>query len=480
MVAVVVAFSLLGIVAPATLTPTPVAVAATGADFNPGLIISDQVFFFKDSMAASSIQAFLNSKVGSCSAGYTCLKDYRESTRDIAADPMCRQYTGKPNQLASEIIYDVAQSCGVNPQVLLVLLQKEQSLITSTAPGTNKYRSATGYGCPDTAACDAQFYGFFNQVYKAAWAFQRYGMPAGTGPGTPYTTRYTWYPVGTPTAVLYNPNSGCGTQAVTIQNRATAALYYYTPYVPNAAALSNFTGTGDGCSSYGNRNFFRFFTEWFGSTVIPPAYISFVKAAYADVLGRGSSEENNTYWAMALVSGQSREQVAGSFNNSDEYRMMRIVEGYSLALGRSPDPEGASYWLGMMQSGAIQPDDAYRTFLASQEMYDLQGGGTDEGYINAIYRQILHRDADAEGIAYWVGFLTRGLSRSAITNSMWFSPETYNVRVDDTYRVMLGRGAGLSEQRYWSGIAATYGHTRMRSAIMATEEYYARAQLRFP
>ena len=27
-----------------------------------------------------------------------------------------------------------------------------------------------GYGCPDTAACDAQYYGFFNQVYSAACA----------------------------------------------------------------------------------------------------------------------------------------------------------------------------------------------------------------------------------------------------------------------------------------------------------------------
>ena len=40
-----------------------------------------------------------------------------------------------------------------------------------------------------------------------------------------------------------------------IENRATAALYYYTPFTPNAAALANLGGTGDACLSYGNRNF---------------------------------------------------------------------------------------------------------------------------------------------------------------------------------------------------------------------------------
>ena len=54
-----------------------------------------------------------------------------------------------------------------------------------------------------------------------------------------------------------------------IQNQATAGLYLYTPYRPNAAALANLYGTGDGCSSYGNRNFWRMFTDWFGSTSVP-------------------------------------------------------------------------------------------------------------------------------------------------------------------------------------------------------------------
>ncbi|MFM6963338.1 MAG: LysM peptidoglycan-binding domain-containing protein, partial [Micrococcales bacterium] len=67
--------------------------------------------------------------------------------------------------------------------------------------------------------------------------------------------------------ILYNPKASCGTAPILIKNQATADLYYYTPYTPNDAAIKNLYGSGDSCSAYGNRNFWRFYSDWFGSTV---------------------------------------------------------------------------------------------------------------------------------------------------------------------------------------------------------------------
>jgi len=251
--------------------------AANANDFKDGSIISDGVFFNGNGMTESQVQSFLNGKVSTCRSGYTCLKDYRQDTWSRAADPMCSAYQGVANESAASIIVKVGQACGVNPQVLLVLLQKEQGLVTDTWPTAYQYRSATGYGCPDTAPCDAEFYGFFNQVYKGAWALKRYTMPPGTGSGTVWTSRYDLsYPVGRTSSIYWHPNAGCGTKQVTVQNQATHSLYLYTPYTPNQAALSAGYGTGDSCSSYGNRNFFLFFTDWFGSTghAVAPAFLS--------------------------------------------------------------------------------------------------------------------------------------------------------------------------------------------------------------
>jgi LysM repeat protein len=144
--------------------------------------------------------------------------------------------------------------------VLLVKLQKEQGLVTSTNPSARAYEFALGMDCPDTpAGCSAASAGFFWQLYKGAGQLQWYSNPAGS---------FTWLKPGRTISRPYQANNpGCGAQSFVLENKATAALYYYTPYVPNQTALGNLYGVGDVCSAYGNRNFFRDYTDWFGSPI---------------------------------------------------------------------------------------------------------------------------------------------------------------------------------------------------------------------
>ena len=229
--------------------------------FDPGYIISDALFYDSGAMSAPGIQSFLDQKGSSCAAssGRTCLKDFQQGTGTRPSDTRCTgTYAGASNETAAQIIAKVAVACGINPQVLLVMLQKEQGLVTASAGGRTDvgYRSAMGYGCPDTSACDASYYGFFNQVYSAAHQFQNYANAP-----TNYGHR-----AGMVNQLPYSPDAACGTSGVLIQNQATASLYNYTPYQPNAAALAAGYGSGDSCSAYGNRNFWSYFTDWFGPT----------------------------------------------------------------------------------------------------------------------------------------------------------------------------------------------------------------------
>lgn len=448
--------------------------ALSGNDFNAGMIISDSIFFDEDTMTASSIQNFLNGKVPTCQSGYTCLKDYRETTWTRTADPMCSTYTGAANESAATIIYKVAQACGINPRVLLVLLQKEQSLVTHASPSSGRFLRATGYGCPDTAPCDTQFYGFYNQVYKAAWAFQRYGMPAGTGSGTPYTTNYSWFPVGTPVGILYHPNTGCGRKTVTIQNKATAALYYYTPYTPNAAALANLGKTGDGCSSYGNRNFWDYFTTWFGSTVEPVGLNLYVGQVYIDVLGREADTGGLSGWVAAIQRGMPRQQVAGGFVTSTEYRLLKIDEAYREVLGREPDAGGRLGWLRGIQRGVTSPDDLYQVFLSTQEFY-LSHGGTDRSWVNGLYELVIGRSASPGEQDYWAD-LTAKNGRKAVVNLIYNAAESRRERVNLAFLTYLRRPATDAERASWATFGLSNGFLALRARLLGGAEYWELAQ----
>jgi len=240
--------------------------AVTGADWRAGSIIDDGIFYNNNDMSVTDIQNFLNSKV-TCDtwgskpsewgggtraqygaskgypAPYTCLKDYSQDGKS-----------------AAQIIKDAANTYQISTRALIVLLQKEQALVTDEWPWAIQYRSATGYGCPDTAPCDAEYYGFKNQVMKAAYQFRRYAS---------YPSEYRYKPYQNNT-IQFNPNAGCGSTNVYIENLATAGLYNYTPYQPNQSALNNLYGSGNSCGAYGNRNFWRLFNDWFNSTQIAP------------------------------------------------------------------------------------------------------------------------------------------------------------------------------------------------------------------
>ena len=237
-------------------------VKTTLAGFSAGDIMSDAVFTDKSTMTEAQIQSFFNSKVKTCRGGsdqwgpIVCLKDFRVDSVNRPADAYCKGYTGAKSETAARIIYRVAQSCNINPRVLIVMLQKEQSLVTHTWPSAWRYDKALGQGCPDDAACNPAYVGFFHQIYGAARQMQTYMEGK----------YFTWYAPGKTWNLLYHPNRACGTSPVFIANKATSALYYYTPYQPNAAALRAGYGSGDSCSSYGNRNFYNYFTDWFGST----------------------------------------------------------------------------------------------------------------------------------------------------------------------------------------------------------------------
>lgn len=236
--------------------PAP-ASAANAADFDAGNIISDDVFFNGSAMSSGEVQNFLNGAVPRCDPKYVCLKGYVASTPTRGAVAgRCATYQGSARESAADIIAKVGAACGISQKALIVLLEKEQSLITDSWPSDRQYRSAMGFGCPDTADCDSEYYGFFNQVYAAALQFKNYAANP---------TRWN-HVAGRVNAIRYHPNAACGSSNVYIANQATAGLYNYTPYQPNASALANLYGQGDGCGAYGNRNFWRIFTDWFGST----------------------------------------------------------------------------------------------------------------------------------------------------------------------------------------------------------------------
>ena len=254
--ALLVAIGLLGAQPPAPAS------AVDGADFDPGMIISDQLFYDGNAMSAAEIQRFLDQKIGTCSNGY-CLNvtrvtssGYKAWTSPSTGELACGDVAGG-TMSAAEWIYRVQRACEISAKVILVTLQKEQGLVqggTARSPGEWALKHAMGMACPDSGPCSDAYAGLATQIFTGTEQLKLYKAARfGRQPGEQF--------------IRWSVNEACGGSWVDVRNYATAALYNYTPYQPNEAALANLYGTGDGCSQYGNRNFWVFYNDWFGPTV---------------------------------------------------------------------------------------------------------------------------------------------------------------------------------------------------------------------
>ncbi|HCM45705.1 MAG: hypothetical protein UV92_C0004G0033 [Parcubacteria group bacterium GW2011_GWA1_43_27] len=179
----------------------PSAPLAAQTNFAYNYIISDYDLTDYQSMDLNQIQSFLVSKSSS-------LANY--------SDPITRLS-------AAQVIYQSAQDFQISPKFLLALIQKEQSLVEDGTPLPSQYDWATGYAVCDSCSTDdpliQKFKGFYNQVYNAAKRISTVYLvelesngqtSSGFGPG------------------IAKQVDGL---IVTPANKATAALYTYTPHL---------------------------------------------------------------------------------------------------------------------------------------------------------------------------------------------------------------------------------------------------------
>lgn len=242
---------------PPKLAGGPRTPALSFEGFDPGNLISDEEFFDADAMDEAAIEEFIETWNRGCRTGVEetpCLSEYVEDSRSYPADNYCPGgFEGRYGDTPAAIIARVAQSCGVNPQVILTTLQKEQGLITTSGMELNptRYAIAMGFACPDETMCDSHYFGLANQIYHGVRQLKVYTVHS-----RDFGTK-----AGQVNAIRYSPEVACGSSEVFVENQATANLYNYTPYQPNEEALAGKQGP---CVAVGNLNFYGYFNAWFG------------------------------------------------------------------------------------------------------------------------------------------------------------------------------------------------------------------------
>lgn len=206
---------------------------AFGATFDPALVISNDNMRASDSMTQADVQAFLNTQAGP-------LKTL------VATDHLGKK---KP---AAQIIVEACRASHISPKVMLVMLQKEQGLISSKSFKYGLQYAldwAVGCGVPDTGGRTAYAKGFGNQLWNGAAWLSNYGETPGYHGIDLYKAGMTYGPV--------KP-----------KNLATYKLYVYNPSIGAKPPYGDLSSQAKSLS--GNANFWHLYWKYFGDPFADP------------------------------------------------------------------------------------------------------------------------------------------------------------------------------------------------------------------
>ncbi|MCM2264837.1 MAG: DUF4214 domain-containing protein, partial [Desulfuromonadales bacterium] len=121
------------------------------------------------------------------------------------------------------------------------------------------------------------------------------------------------------------------------------------------------------------------------------------------------------YWCDRYRLGTSLEEISGFFASSPEFQATYGSLGngefltlvYQNVLGRDPDPGGFAYWMSELESGSRSRGQLMLDFSESMEYRQLTANPV---YVTMTYVGLLRRAPDPVGFLYWVGVMDQGQS----------------------------------------------------------------------
>jgi autotransporter-associated beta strand protein len=200
----------------------------------------------------------------------------------------------------------------------------------------------------------------------------------------------------------------------------------------------------------------------------------FVSQVYLDLLGRSVDSAGLASWSGQIDQGTPRSQVVLGIEQSLEYRMDLVDRLYATFLHRAPDPTGMNGFLGMFTVGGTV-EQAEASISGSPEYFQMRGGGTTDGFLDALYHDALGRAVDPTGRAGFDQAFTAGATPGAVAGVIFTSDEYRADLVQGWYQQYLHRPADTAGlESFVSALRQGTRDEAALAAIVGSDEYFAK------
>jgi hypothetical protein len=200
---------------------------------------------------------------------------------------------------------------------------------------------------------------------------------------------------------------------------------------------------------------------------------NWLNQVFMDTLGRPIDAGGTGYFINQIRMGVERPAIVQTILSSAEYQKDLVLSAFSTILRRAPSFSELTNYEGMLALGTT--DEQMKAMLyGSPEYFNNRGGGTNAGFLQALYGGALGRPLDDTGFSTWAPALNAGTTTTqTVALSVLTSQEGYAKLVRDGYQRFLRRGGDDGGVNYWVG-ALMSGMTdeAFYANLLASSEYY--------
>jgi uncharacterized protein GlcG (DUF336 family) len=218
-----------------------------------------------------------------------------------------------------------------------------------------------------------------------------------------------------------------------------------------------------------------------GRVLPDAANLTFVTRAYSDLLHRAADAGGLANYTGILDNGTAnRMQVALGMQASPEFLSTEIQTQYNTFLHRSVDTSGLATFTALLAAGStVEQLDAI--LAGSAEYLQTRGGGTNDGFLSALYQDALQRPIDASGQASFTQLLNTGTNRTDAALILLSSAEYHQDLVQSFYQQFLHRPADAGGLSFFVGaLQAGAADPQVVAGLLASAEYAPPAALPDP
>ncbi|NDW01338.1 DUF4214 domain-containing protein [Salipiger sp. PrR002] len=163
-----------------------------------------------------------------------------------------------------------------------------------------------------------------------------------------------------------------------------------------------------------------------------------------DIL-RGAGGDDTLYGDQGsdnIGGGGGNDVIYGDFMSAGSAEMAtgQVIRIYQAAFDRAPDLGGFYNWTERLLTGEHTLAEISTGFTGSAEFAADYDGLGNEGYVQALYNNVLGRDADATGLANWTARLDEGTTRAEVLVGFSQSQEFIRSMADDISEWVMDQG----------------------------------------